>query len=194
MSNAKPYLLPESGIEKAYDILVVDTEFTRLPFPKEAVWSWAKSARLLSVALVPLEDAPDPAHLYRFRKPERALLVLCHPFVVEQVVPLLEVAGEGRPFKDEKSLADDLRAYLAARKRLTHKEPALAVDWIGDAYLLASLFPTEPEWLLLDQLPEVDRALTEAFPSHYARHNAYHDAMAIRDGLRVHLAGAATPR
>ena len=39
----------EPGLSGRFDILCLDTEFTRLLRPKEAVWNWAEQAGALTI-------------------------------------------------------------------------------------------------------------------------------------------------
>ena len=181
------YLMPYPGVEAEYDFLVVDTEFTRLPMKKEAVWSWAEHCRLLAVAIAPLAQSEKPDHFYATRKISKAILSMCNPFVRETVIPSMGASVATVAFDEEANLQSSLKSYLATRRRSTGKPPLLAVDWIGDAYLLRPLFEDEPAWLLLDRVPQIEFALDAGWPAERTRHNALHDAEVIRAAFATTL-------
>lgn len=183
----KPYLKSYPSIERVYDVLIVDTEFTRLPMVKEAVWSWAAHCRVLSVGIVPLDDAGGQRSFYATRKLTRQVLSQCVPFVIETVIPRLDDAVASAIFSQEAELGLELNHYLDERRRASGKAPLLAVDWIGDAYLLNPLMRDEPNWLLVEGIAQIEHALGEGWPEGRSRHNALHDALSIRDGYRAFL-------
>lgn len=183
----KPYLKPYPGIERVYDVLIVDTEFTRLPMVKEAVWSWAAHCRVLSVGIVPLDDAEGEGSFYATRQLTKPVLALCAPFVIETVIPRLDDTAASATFSKESELCLALQVYLDERRRVTGKESLLAVDWIGDAYLLNPLMSDEPNWLLVEGIAQIEHALGEGWPAGRSRHNALHDALSIRDGYFAHI-------
>lgn len=181
------FLTPYPGIDQDYDILILDTEFVRLPLPTEALNEWAERTKTLSVALAALE-ADDPDSFYAVREQDPVLLEICPAFVHREVLPHLEAATPTARYQHETQLQQQLADYLAQRQRRDGKPPVYAVDWPGDAHLLEALLPAEPLALLLDELPEVADAMTQFFSTgDYRRHNALHDALAIRQGLQAHL-------
>lgn len=167
---------PDPGLER----LVVDTEFTRLPYDGEAIAQWARSAELLSIALAPLPGAAT-APFYATRRIDGLLRRRCSAFVIEQVIPALGAAS-ARPFQAGTSeIAAALDAWLA------HRPARLVVDWPGDAYLVEALTGRQYDWLLVDAEPAIEQALGADFPLHATRHNALHDAQAIARGLAAVL-------
>jgi len=183
----KPYLRSYPGIERVYDVLIVDTEFTRLPMAKEAVWSWAAHCRVLSVGIVPLDAAGALGSFYATRKLARQVLSQCVPFVIETVIPRLDDAVALANFGNDAELGAELNHYLDERRRVSGREQLLAVDWIGDAYLLNPFIREEPGWLLIEGIAEIEHALGEGWPAGRSRHNALHDALSIRDGYSAHI-------
>jgi|GEM_PF-6268713 len=183
----RPYLRSYPGIERVYDVLIVDTEFTRLPMAKEAVWSWAAHCRVLSVGIVPLVAAGEQGSFYATRKLTKQVLTQCVPFVIETVIPRLDDAGASATFGNEADLGIELNHYLDERRQISGREPLLAVDWIGDAYLLNPFIREEPGWLLVEGIAQIEHALGEGWPAGRSRHNALHDALSIRDGYSAHI-------
>lgn len=178
-----PVHRPAPDLAARYDILCVDTEFTRLPHPKEAVWSWAEQARVLSIGVSALDDRLLPATFYAVRNVDRLLRSLCTPFVVNEVLPALAAAAADIVACTDGDLVVSLAHFLRRRAAASGKPPLLAVDWLGDAYLVEAFSGTEHQWLLLEDVAQVTRALGEGFPASSIRHNALHDAQAVRAAL-----------
>lgn len=178
-----PFIRLATDLRERYDILCVDTEFTRLPNPKEAVWSWAAQAKMLSIGVAALDDCAVPASFYGVRKISRSVRSLCTDFVVDEVLPALAAAPADIEGRTDRDLAASLDEFLRRRVAVSGKPPLLAIDWLGDAYLIEALTGREHEWLLLDGVVPVALALGERFPASSVRHNALHDAWAVRSAL-----------
>lgn len=168
---------------EGFDVLCLDTEFTRLPFAKEAIWSWAEQAKALSIGVAAADNQIEPSGFYAVRRIDAALRRNCTPFVVDEVLPKLHVEAPDVEVVTDRSLADALAAYLDRRGAESGKPQLLAVDWIGDAYLIEAISDARFDWLLLEDVEAVKQALEEQFPQHRSRHNAFHDAQAMRDAL-----------
>lgn len=178
-----PVHRPAPDLAARYDILCVDTEFTRLPYPKEAVWNWAEQARVLSIGVAALDQRVVPATFYGVRNIDPSLTTLCTPFVLEEVLPALDAAPADSVAATDRDLAVSLQRFLRSRAAASGKSPLLAVDWLGDAYLIEALAGQHHEWLLLEGMAPIAAALGAAFPATSVRHNALHDAQAIRAAL-----------
>lgn len=177
------YLRPSPGLEQEFDVLVVDTEFTRLPFEKEAIWDWAGKVQPLSVAIVAMNSTQEPPLIYAVLPLNPAGLGQRVPFIDEVVLPALEAAEPTHRCRNEAELGVAISEFLGWRRRVSGKPPLLAVDWIGDAYLVSRLIRGAPQWLLLEGVAEISWALGNGFPEGDTRHNALHDAQAIRRGF-----------
>jgi hypothetical protein len=171
------------GLAARYDILCVDTEFTRLPHPKEAVWNWAEQAKVLSIGVSALDDRSLPATFYGARTLDQLLRSLCTPFVINEVLPALTAVTADIEARTDGDLVIALAHFLRRRADVSGKPPLLAVDWLGDAYLVEAFSGSEHQWLLLEDVVQVTRALGEDFPASSVRHNALHDAQAVRAAL-----------
>lgn len=171
------------GIEKDFDLLVLDTEFSRLPFQTEAMSDWANRVELLSVAIACLDATQSPSCLYAVRNLDRSVTGKCSDFVRQEVLPHLEAASPSIRFNERTSLKRGISSFLAKRKTTAGKPVAIAVDWTGDCLLMKSLFPKGTSFLLLEGLLPVEQAMRTFFTEDYSRHNAYHDALAILKGL-----------
>lgn len=174
----------EQGLSERFDILCLDTEFTRLPHPKEAVWSWAGQARVLSIGVAALDECSLPATFYGVRSVDR-LLPLCTPFVVNEVLPALAAAAVDIEACTDGDLVVSLAHFLRRRAAASGKPPLLAVDWLGDAYLVEAFNGSEHQWLLLEDVQVIQQALDGPLPGGWVRHNALHDAIVVRDQLRA---------
>lgn len=168
---------------EGFDVLCLDTEFTRLPFAKEAIWSWAEHAGALSIGVAAAASQTEPRDFYAVRRVDAALRQSCTPFVLEEVLPLLDAAEPQVEAITSRDLAEGLTAYLDRRSVTTGKPQLLAVDWIGDAYLIEALSGARFDWLLLEDVEAIRRALGDQFPPYRIRHNALHDAQVMRDAL-----------
>ncbi len=178
-----PFIRLATDLRERYDILCVDTEFTRLPNPKEAVWSWAVQAKVLSIGIAALDGRAVPATFYGVRRLSHALKSLCTDFVISEVVPALAVAPADIEAQTDRDLVASLDKFLRQRAAASGKPPLLAIDWLGDAYLIEAFSGREHEWLLLDDMAPVAAALGECFPASSVRHNALHDAASVRSTL-----------
>lgn len=191
MSQRPPYLLPRPDIERDFDVLFVDTEFSRLPLPSESVYAWATQAVLLSVGVACLDPSVSTPGLYAVRRPiDRKLRERCSGFVRSDVLPHLDAATPSGQFHTTAELEKLLRIFLSDRRRATGKPPAIAVDWPGDAILLGDVLPPGIEVLLLEGMLSIARAMETFFTGDYQRHNAYHDALALRQGFIDFLANS----
>lgn len=173
----------EPGLSERFDILCLDTEFTRLPHPKEAIWNWAEQVRVVSIGVAALDQRVLPATFYGLRKIDRSLRALCTPFVSQEVLPALDAAPADSVAATEDDLVASLQRFLHSRATASGKSPMLAVDWLGDAYLIEALARQHHEWLLLEGVASIAAALGASFPATSVRHNALHDAQAIRAAL-----------
>lgn len=173
----------EPGLSERFDILCLDTEFTRLPHPKEAVWNWSGQARVLSIGVSALDDRLLPASFYGVRSVDRQLRSLCTPFVINEVLPALPAAAANIEARTDGDLVVSWVHFLRRRAAASGKPPLLAVDWLGDAYLVDAISGSEHQWLLLEDMAQVNRALGDDFPASSVRHNALHDAQAVRAAL-----------
>lgn len=168
---------------EAFDVLCLDTEFTRLPFAKEAIWNWAGQAKALSIGIAAAASQDERSDFYAVRRMDAVLRQHCTPFVLDEVLPKLKAAVPLVEAATEQDLAGALTGYLDRRGAETGRPQLLAVDWIGDAYLVEALSGTRFDWLLLEDVAAVQQALGEQFPLQLSRHNALHDAQAMRGGL-----------
>lgn len=191
MTNRKPYLFPQPGIAQEFDILFTDTEFSRLPLPTESVYAWAHQTELLSLGITSLESSLLPSNLYAVRTVTKQLRNRCSAFVRDKVLPHLEVVAPTDRFRSQPELRKPLRGFLSERRRATGKPPAIAVDWVGDAILLAEVLPPDTDVLILEGLLCIDRAKQTFFTEDHHRHNAFHDALSIRHGFLDYIAAAA---
>lgn len=64
----------------------------------------------------------------------------------------------------------------------------IVADWIGDAILVELFLPDDADVLVLDEVPAVHRTFETFFTGKLRRHNAVHDAMALRQGYINHKA------
>ena len=165
--------------EAEYDIVFVDTEFTRLPLQKEHIRSWASSTGTISVSAVPL-DGGTP--FYAVQNLSKKLRAQCSDFVLTEVLPYIEAAEVTCRFSTPLQFKRAFAGYFKNRLAATERRPLIAVDWIGDAFLLEYMLPAQADILLLDQIPEVERSFEQFFTGSRRRHNAVHDAMALREG------------
>lgn len=178
-----PVYRPSPGLAAQYDILCIDTEFTRLPHPKEGIWSWAEQARVLSIGISALDQRTELATFYGTRKIDRSLKALCTPFVLQEVLPVLDTVPADVVAATDRDLVVSFQRFLRSRAAASGKAPLLAVDWLGDAYLIETLAKQHYEWLLLEGMAPIAAALGASFPATSVRHNALHDAQAIRVAL-----------
>jgi hypothetical protein len=183
VERRKPFLLADHGTARTFDILFVDTEFSRLPLPKESIFTWSENAELLSLGIASLESSLAPSSLYAVRPVDEKLRSRCTAFVVNEVLPHLDAVTPAASFRSMVELRTLLRGFLSARRRATGKPPAIAVDWPGDVYLLGDALPPDIDVLLLEGLLSIERAKESFFTEDYRRHNALHDAMALRHGF-----------
>lgn len=187
----KPFLLPYPGIVQEFDVLLVDTEFSRLPLPTESAFAWAQHTELLSLGLTCLEASVTPSGLYAVRPIDKKLRSRCSAFVIDEVLPHLDAATPTARFRSMAELRTQLRGFLSDRRRATGKPPAIGVDWAGDAFLLGDALPPDIDVLLLEGLLSIERAMESFFTDDYRRHNAFHDALALRHGFIDYLSAGA---
>lgn len=173
----------EPGLSERFDILCLDTEFTRLPYPKEAVWSWAGQARVLSIGVAALDARSVPSTFYGVRDVDRLLRDLCTSFVLQQVLPALDAAPADIAAATNRDLVASTHRFLKSRRASSGKPPLFAVDWPGDAYLVEAISQQRYEWLLVENMASVAAALGADSPAALVRHNALHDAQAISAAL-----------
>lgn len=189
MDRRKPFLLPHPGIAREFDILFTDTEFSRLPLPTESMFAWAKHSELLSLGITSLEASVTPSGLYAVRLLDKTLRSRCTSFVIDEVLPHLEAVSPTVRFRSPAQLRKPLATFLSDRRRATGKPAAIAVDWAGDAFLLGEALPPDTDVLLLEGMLSIARAMETFFiERHYRRHNAFHDALALRSGFMDYLA------
>lgn len=172
---------PRPALQQEFDILFVDTEFSRLPLRGEAVWEWAKHVELLSIGISALE-AVDPPGFYAVRELTPQVLERCTAFVEADVLPYLQAVEPMMQFVDSPVLRVALERFLAERHQVTGKPPAFAVDWAGEAWLLDAVMSADSRWVLLEDLPGLTEAVDGFFNEDFVRHNAYNDAVALRHG------------
>jgi len=172
--------------EREYDIVFVDSEFARLPFKGEHIRAWARTVLALSYAVVPLSE-PD-APFYAVRKLSEDVKGECSDFVVAEVLPHMGAARVTCRFSTGRQFQKAWNSYLAARRAASGLPLLLVTDWIGDAYLVDPFLPDDADVLLLDGLPAVRRTFEGFFTGKLRRHNAAHDAMALRQGYINHKA------
>lgn len=171
------------GLSEHFDILCLDTEFTRLPHPKEAVWNWSGQARILSLGIAALDARAVPSTFYGIRNVDRSRRSLCTSFVLQEVLPALDAVPADVAAATDRDLAASAHRFLKSRKASSGKPPLLAIDWPGDAYLVEAFSRQRYEWVLVDEMASVAAALGADFPATSVRHNALHDAQAIRTAL-----------
>lgn len=173
----------EPGLSERFDILCLDTEFTRLPLPKEGINDWARITRVLSVGIAAVSGYA-PETLYVKRRVDRGTRKISSPFVVEQVLPVMGCAPADLEADTDAEIGEALRGFQEQRRYRTGLPAVFAVDWSGDAYVIETVTGEGCDWLLLDDLPEIQRAFDGLMPEGRARHNALHDALMVRDQLR----------
>lgn len=172
--------------EREYDIVFVDSEFARLPFKGEHIRDWARTVLALSYAVVPLSDLDAP--FYAVRKLSEDMKADCSDFVASEVMPHMEAARATCRFSTGRQFQKAWKSYLAQRRTASGLPLLLVTDWIGDAYLVEPFLPEDADVLLLDELPAVKRTFETFFTGKLRRHNAMHDAMALRQGYINHKA------
>lgn len=172
-----------------YDIVFVDSEFARLPLPGEHIREWAKSVMTVSYAIAPMDDRSQPFYAVQSLSKEKQKK--CSEFVLAEVLPHVEAARVTCRFSTGRQFQRAWDAYLAKRREATGLPLLLVTDWIGDAYLVEPFLPDDADVLLLDELPIVKRTVEAFFAGKLRRHNALHDAMALRQGYINHKAGLA---
>lgn len=173
----------EPGLSERFDILCLDTEFTRLPKPKEAVWNWSEQARVLSIGIAALDADAGPSTFYGIRNVDRSTKALCTSFVLQEVLPALDAVPADIAAATDRDLASSVHRFLKLRRTSSGKPPLLAVDWPGDAYLVEAFSRQRYEWVLVGEMASVAAVLGADFPATSVRHNALHDAQAIRAAL-----------
>lgn len=178
-----PFISLYRGIEKDFDLLVLDTEFSRLPFQTEAMRDWANRVEILSVAIACLDTTQTPTGFYAVRNLNRSVIKKCSGFVRQEVLPHLEAASPSVSFNEPTKLKREIRSFLAKRQATSGKPVAIAVDWRGDHLLMNAMFPEGTSFVLLEGLLPVEQAMQSFFTADYCRHNAYHDALAILTGV-----------
>lgn len=172
--------------ERDYDIVFVDSEFARLPRPGEHIREWAKSVMTVSYAIVPMDDKGQ--RFYAVKRLSNEMKQKCSEFVIAEVLPHVEAARVTCRFSTGRQFQQAWNAYFAKRREATGLPLLLVMDWIGDAYLVEPLLPDDADVLLLDELPMVKRTVEAFFTGTLRRHNALHDAMALRQGYINHKA------
>lgn len=172
--------------EREYDIVFVDSEFARLPLPGEHIREWAKFVMPVSYAIAPMDDRGQP--FYAVKSLSKEMKQKCSEFVVAEVLPHLDAADVTCRFSTGRQFQRAWNAYLAKRREATGLPLLLVMDWIGDAYLVEPFLPDDADVLLLDELPTVQRTVEAFFTGNLRRHNALHDAMALRQGYINHRA------
>ena len=172
---------PQPELQREFDILFIDTEFSRLQRRGEGVWAWAQDADLLSVGISAL-GAGGPPGFYAIRELTPDIRGRCSPFVVTEVLPHLHAVEPMLQFSDWTELKAAIGGFLADRYRASGKHPAFAVDWAGDAWLLDPAMPAAAPWILLEDFPGLPEALDGFFNEDFVRHNAFNEALALRHG------------
>jgi hypothetical protein len=172
--------------ECEYDIVFVDSEFARLPFKGEHIRDWARTVLALSYAVVPLSERDAP--FYGVRKLSAEMKGQCSDFVVAEVLPHMDAAQATCRFSTGRQFHNAWKSYLAQRRAASGLPLLLVMDWIGDAYLVEPFLPEDADVLLLDELPAVTRTFETFFSGSLRRHNAVHDALALRQGYINHKA------
>lgn len=162
--------------------VVVDTEFSRLPYEGESVSEWSASVELLSIGatrLVPV-GAGD---FYGVVDHGTAGPWSCSEFTRSHVLPHL-LAGCSPGAEPTARLAHRFTRWLG----LDEGPVALIVDHAFDVYLVSRLFSP------LAQATIVLVSELHGLPDEYwrqprrRRHHALHDAQATADALRERLA------
>lgn len=166
-------------VEHKFDVLFLDTEFTRLPRAGECADAWRSSINVLSVALVPLNDE---ASFYGIRHPiHRGVTFGCTEFVERHVLPVIHAAPATHHFNTRERLQEAVQSYLRARREKTGRPALVAADWPGDTVLVEAALPDDAQCAVLPELqPLMGGAPYWAMPGRY-RHNALHDAQALRE-------------
>lgn len=183
----KSPLEPYRGMQDDYDLVIVDTEFTRLPGIDEPVAQWLEQTQLLSLAMLGLDEQLQPARLYGTRKMDARLFAQCPPFVREQVLPKLDAEPVTGTFDDASELREPIAEFLDQRARQSGKAVALVADWPGDLRILDTFEFKEVAHIHVGNVVEVAYAMAEEFNDQLLRHNAMHDAVVIAIGLRNYL-------
>lgn len=169
-----------------FDLLFVDSEFAQLPFKGQHIRDWARTALVLSYAVVPMSE--DAAPFYAVKSLSKALQKECSKFVVAEVLPHIEEAEVTCRFTTGQQFQRAWNAYLGKRREAARLPALLVTDWIGDVFLVEHYLPDDAHVLLLDELPAVQRAFETFFTGNLRQHNAVHDAMALRRGYINHKA------
>ncbi|NGY05621.1 hypothetical protein [Solimonas terrae] len=187
----REFLAPNRDLGRDYDVLFVDTEFSRLPHRHEGIWDWARSVELLSVGITAL-DSVEPLVFYATRRLTPQIRRVCSSFVTDEVLLHLDAVASTVRFDAPKGLGEAMTDYLRARSKATGKLPAFAVDWAGDAWLLDPVAPSGTPWILLEDLPGLSTSMDTFFSAQQAvaRHNAYSDAQALRSAYLKWREGA----
>lgn len=172
--------------EDEFDFLFVDSEFAQLPRKGQHVRDWARTVLALSYAVVPISEDATP--FYAVKSLSKALQKECSEFVVAEVLPHIEAAEVTCRFSTGRQFQRAWNAYLAKRREATGLPALLVADWIGDVFLVEHYLPDDAHVLLLDELPAVQRTFETFFTGSLRRHNALHDAMALRQGYINHKA------
>lgn len=172
--------------EHRFDVLFVDSEFGQLPFKGQHIQEWARTAQVLSYAVVPMSE--DAAPFYAVRGLSKASQKGYSEFVVKEVLPHIEAADVTCRFSTGRQFRRAWDAYLAKRREATGLPPLIVADWIGDAILVELFLPDDADVLVLDEVPAVHRTFETFFTGKLRRHNAVHDAMALRQGYINHKA------
>lgn len=164
-------------------VLFVDTEFSYLPLTGESFEDWSAHARLVSVGATVLQsDQRFGAEFYAAAELTLPLLRACSDFVRSNVIPQLDAHPIDVRFNGSDLLAERLRAFVDAHRGVDGKPPLIAVDWAGDAWLLAPLLDSDVEFVVLDDVPDI-RLFQRGIYCPRPRHNALDDARTTRDGF-----------
>lgn len=173
----------EPGLSERFDVLCLDTEFTRLPLPKEGISDWAQQVRVLSVGVAAISGGAAST-FYVKRRIDRATRLKCTPFVIAEVLPATDSATADAEATTDLEVGTALHRFRDQRQHLTGLPALLAVDWPGDAYLIEAITGEPLNWLLLEGVSEIQQALDRPAPEGWVRHNALHDALMVRGLLR----------
>ena len=125
-----------------------------------------------------------PGTFYVKRRVDRGIRKVSSPFVLEQVLPVMSCAPADLEAATDAEIDEALRGFQEQRRYRTGLPAMFAIDWPGDAYLIETVTGETCDWLLLDDLPEIQRALDGLMSEGRVRHNALHDALMVRDQLR----------
>lgn len=172
------------GLERDFDILMLDTEFSRLPAPGESFTGWRMDVVLLSVGVAAAaEVAGVQGEYYAYRRITTDERAVCSAFTIEHVLPWLDnPRGDEAPTPVE--LIGFLGRFVRKRAATVGKPLAVCATYIGDLLLTLPAFPRDTRIVLSDELADLPELEATYLRENGARaHHALEDARALRWAL-----------